>query len=187
LFFVARRITMTTRPNSPEPRRREAGYTLIELAVVILLIGMMLFLAAPRIRDTLLDDSLKSAVRHITGVAKALRYEAVREQVDYVMHLDLNNNTVWTYAADMTPEKRNERQKAAFNFPPDVKIADIYRIGKEKQNDGDATITFFKRGYVQPTVVHLAKGDRAFTLIFQPFLSAVEIHDKYVDYSDLTP
>ena len=178
---------MTTRLNSPEPRRREAGYTLIELAVVILLIGMMLFLAAPRIRDTLLDDSLKSAVRHITGVAKALRYEAVREQVDYVLHLDLNNNAVWTYAADMTPEKRNERQRAAFNLPTDVKITDIYRIGKEKQNDGDATITFFKRGYVQPTVVHLAKGDRAFTLIFQPFLSAVEVHDKYVDYSDLLP
>jgi general secretion pathway protein H len=172
---------------SPEARRRQAGYTLIELAVVILLIGLMLFLAAPRIRDTLLDDSLKSAARHITGVAKALRYEAVREQVDYVMHLDLNSHAVWSYAADMTPEKRRERQKAAFNFPQDVKIADVYRIGKEKQNDGDATITFFKRGYVQPTVVHLAKGDRAFTLVFQPFLSAVEIHDKYVDYSDLTP
>jgi general secretion pathway protein H len=172
---------------SPEARHRQAGYTLIELAVVILLIGLMLFLAAPRIRDTLLDDSLKSAARHITGVAKALRYEAVREQVDYVMHLDLNSHAVWTYAADMTPEKRSERQKSAFNFPQDVKIADIYRIGKEKQTDGDATITFFKRGYVQPTVVHLAKGDRAFTLVFQPFLSAVEIHDKYVDYSDLTP
>lgn len=176
---------MTTPLDSPEPRRREAGYTLIELAVVILLIGLMLFLAAPRIRDTLLDDSLKSAVRHITGVAKALRYEAVREQVDYVLHLDLNNNTVWTYTADMTPEKRDERQRVAFNLPTDVKITDIYRIGRKKQNDGDATITFFKRGYVQPTVVHLAKGDRAFTMVFQPFLSAVEHYDQYVDYSDL--
>ncbi|MBA4396855.1 MAG: hypothetical protein C0394_05670 [Syntrophus sp. (in: bacteria)] len=166
--------------------RRQAGYTLIELTVVILLIGLMLFLAAPRIRDTLLDDSLKSAARHLAGAAKTLRNEAVREQVDYVLHLDLNNNAFWTYAADMTPEKRSERQKGAYRFPPDVKIADAYRIGREKQTDGDATIVFFKRGYVQPTVVHLAKGDRTFTLVFQPFLSTVEIHGKYVDYSDLT-
>jgi general secretion pathway protein H len=167
--------------------QRQAGYTLIELAVVILLIGLMLFLAAPRIRQTLLDDSLKSCARHIIAVAKTLRNEAVREQVDYVLHLDLSNNAVWTYSADMTPEKRSERQKDAFKFPPDVKIADVYRIGREKQGDGDATIIFFKRGYVQPTVVHLAKGDRAFTLVFQPFLSAVELHDKYIDYSDVTP
>ena len=167
--------------------RRQAGYTLIELAVVILLIGLMLFLAAPRIRHTLLDDSLKSTARHLTGLAKALRNEAVREQVDYVLHLDLNNNAVWTYSADMTPEKRSERQKGAFKLLPDVKIADVYRIGQEKKTDGDATIIFFKRGYVQPTVVHLAKGDRAFTLVFQPFLSAVELHDQYIDYGDMTP
>jgi prepilin-type N-terminal cleavage/methylation domain-containing protein len=165
--------------------RRQAGYTLIELAVVILLIGLMLFLAAPRIRHTLIDDSLKSAARHITGTAKALRYESVREQVDYVLHLDLNNNAVWTYSADMTPEKRSERQKDAFKLPPDVKIADVYRIGQEKQIDGDATIIFFKRGYLQPTVVHLAKGDRALTMVFQPFLGVVELHDKYLDYSDI--
>jgi general secretion pathway protein H len=167
--------------------RRQAGYTLIELAVVILLIGLMLFLAAPRIRQTLLDDSLKSVARHIIAAAKTLRNEAVREQVDYVLHLDLNNNAVWTYSADMTPEKRSERQKNAFKFPPDVKITDVYRIGHEKKVDGDATIVFFKRGYVQPTVVHLAKGDRAFTLVFQPFLSAVELYDKYIDYGDVTP
>lgn len=167
--------------------QRQAGYTLIELAVVILLIGLMLFLAAPRIRHALLDDSLKSVARHVIAAAKTLRNEAVREQVDYVLHLDLNNNAVWTYMADMTPEKRNERQKNAFKFPPDVKIADVYRIGHEKKIDGDATIIFFKRGYAQPTVVHLAKGDRAFTLVFQPFLSAVELHDKYIDYGNMTP
>jgi general secretion pathway protein H len=185
LFFIARHITMTTRLTSPEPSRREAGYTLIELAVVMLLIGLMLFLAAPRVRDALIDDTLKSTARHLIGMANALRYEAVREQVDYVLHLDLNNNAAWTYSADMTPEKRSEQRKNAFKFPPDVKIADIYRIGQEKQVHGEATIVFFKRSYVQPTVVHLAKGDRAFTMVFQPFLSAVEHYNQYLDYIDL--
>jgi prepilin-type N-terminal cleavage/methylation domain-containing protein len=165
--------------------QRQAGYTLIELAVVIFLIGLMLFLAAPRIRNTLLDDSLKSVARHMIGMAKELRNESVRNQVDYALHIDLNNNAIWTYSIDMTPEKRSERQKDAFKFPPDVKIADVYRIGQEKQGDGDATIVFFKRGYVQPTVVHLAKGDRFYTLVFQPFLSTVKMYDQYLDLDKL--
>jgi general secretion pathway protein H len=165
--------------------QRQAGYTLIELAVVIFLIGLMLFLATPRIRNTMLDDSLKSVARHMIGMAKELRNEAVRDQVDYALHIDLNNNAIWTYSTDMTPEKQNERQKSAFTFPSDVSIADIYRIGHEKQIDGDATITFFKRGYVQPTVVHLAKGDRFYTLVFQPFLSTVKMYDQYLDLDKL--
>jgi hypothetical protein len=83
----------------------------------------------------------------------------------------------------MTPEKRDERKKDAFRFPEGVKIADIYQINTEKQSDGDATITFSKKGIVQPTVIHLAKGDRSSTLVFQPFLSTVKIYDKYVDFS----
>ena len=167
--------------------QRQAGYTLIELAVVVFLIGVMLFIAAPRIRDTLLNDSLKSTVRHFIGTARELRNDAVREQVDYILHIDLNGRTIWTYSADMTPEKRDERQKAAFRLPADIKIVDVYRIGREKQLDGDAEITFFKKGYVQPTVIHLARAENAYTLVFQPFLSTIQTYDKYVDYSDIAP
>ena len=167
--------------------QRQAGYTLIELAVVVFLIGGMLFIAAPRIRDTLLNDSLKSTVRHFIGTARELRNDAVREQVDYILHIDLNGRTIWTYSADMTPEKRDERQKAAFRLPADIKVVDVYRIGREKQSDGDAEITFSRKGYVQPTVVHLARAESAYTLVFQPFLSTVQTYDKYVDYSDITP
>ena len=95
----------------------ERGYTLIELALVILLIGLMLFIAAPRIRDTLMNDSLSAAVRKITGVSRELRAEAVRQQVDHVLHLDLNGRAYWTYTADMTPEKQQERRKDAVRLP----------------------------------------------------------------------
>lgn len=161
--------------------RKQAGYTLIELTVVMFLIGVMLFLAAPQVRRTLLDDGPESVMRHLTGIARELRNESVREQVDYILHIDLIGGMIWTYAADMTPEKRAERQKGAFKLPADVKIADVSRIGQEKQTDGEATITFFRKGYVQPAAVHLARGDRFYTIVFQPFLSAVKTYDQYLE------
>jgi general secretion pathway protein H len=164
--------------------RKQAGYTFIELTVVMFLIGMMLFLAAPRIRSTLLDDGLESAVRHLVGIARELRNESVREQLDYILHIDLNGGMIWTYAADMTPEKRAERQEGAFKLPVNVRITDVSRIGQEKQKDGEATITFFRKGYVQPAVVHLAREDRFYTIVFQPFLNAVKTYDRYLDFRD---
>jgi general secretion pathway protein H len=158
------------------------GFTLIELTVVVFLIGLMLLIAVPKVRDTMLSDGLKSSVNHLINTARELQCDSVRNQVDYICHLDINNNLTWTYSTDMTPEARDEMKKRSFQFPEGVKIADIYRFGKEKKTDGEATIKFSSKGYVQPTVIHLARGDQYFTLIYHPFLSYIKTYDRYVDF-----
>jgi general secretion pathway protein H len=157
------------------------GYTLIELAVVVFLLGLMVYISVPRIRDTLIKDEVKSTVRRLIGVVRELRAAAVREQVDYVLHLDLYKNAFWTYSVDMTPEKRDERKINAFNFPEGVKIADVSQLGLEKKADGEVDIKFFKQGYGQPTIIHLARADQYFTIVLSPFLNNINVYDKYVD------
>ena len=174
--------TRTSTTGKPTDR----GYTLIELALVVLLIGLMLFIAAPRIRDTLANDSLREAVRKIAGAGRELRAEAVRQQVDHVLHLDLNGRAYWTCTADMTPEKQYERRKDAVRLPDDVRIVDISVAGREKKSDGEATVTFFKQGYTQPVVIHLARGDRFFTLFFSPFLNEIKTYERYLEYRDIS-
>lgn len=161
---------------------RDRGYTLIELSVVVLLIGMMLYLAVPRVQDTLLNDDLKAATRRLIGAARELRSESVREQTDYILHIDIGHPAFWSYAADTTAEKRAELRKAAFRFPEGILITDV-RQARDKKTEGEAAIRFFRKGYVEPAVVHLAKDDRAFTLVFNPFLQAVTVYEKYVDFS----
>jgi general secretion pathway protein H len=160
---------------------KKNGYTLIELAVVVFLMGLMLTIAVPKVRETLLNDSLKSTVRRMVGVVRELRGDAVREQIDYALHLDLNNNAFWIYSLDMTPEKLDEIKKNAFRFPEGVKIADVSQMGMEKKIDGEVDVKIFKQGYIQPTVIHLKKDDRNFTLVFSPFLSSIKVTDKYAD------
>jgi general secretion pathway protein H len=157
------------------------GFTLIELVVVMALIGIILFLAVPNVRDQLFNDGLKTAVRNLVGTARELRSSAVREQVDYVLHMDLDNNLLWSMSADMTPEKQSEMKKRAVHLPAGVKFADIALFGKNKQTSGEATVKFFSRGYVQPAAIHLTDGNRKMTLVINPFVSAFKIHDMYVD------
>ena len=162
---------------------RDRGYTLIELSVVVLLIGMMLYLAVPRVQDTLLNDDLKAATRRLIGAARELRSESVREQTDYILHIDLSQPAIWSYAADTTAEKRAELRKGAARLLEGIRIVDIRQADGVRKTEGEAAIRFFRKGYVEPTVVHLAKDDRAFTLVFNPFLQAVTVYEKYVDFS----
>ena len=161
------------------------GFTLIELSVVVFLIGLMLLIAVPKVRDTMLSDGLKTTVNHLTGTARELRSDAVRNQVDYILHLDLDNNLVWTHSADMTPEARDEMKKRAFKLRKEVKILDVYLFGKEKVTDGEALIMFSRKDYMHPAVVHLAQKDQRFTLVFEPFLNSVRICDDNSNYREL--
>jgi len=159
----------------------ENGYTLIEISVVIVLIGVILLLAIPKVQDTLTGDRMRSAVRNLSGTARDLKASAVREQVDHYLHLDLDQRRVWNTRDDMTAENRTLRRSQARLLPSGVRIADVALADEGKKNQGEVIIRFFSQGYVQPAAIHLTDDERTMTLIFQPFLSTFEVQDKYVD------
>lgn len=159
----------------------EEGYTLIEIAVVIVLIGVILLMAIPRVQDTLTSDRMRSAVRNLSGTARELKASAVREQVDHLLHLDLDRRVLWSTRDDMTAETRTIRRSRARSLPSGVRIADVALADEGKKNQGEVIIRFFSQGYVQPAAIHLTDEERTMTLIFQPFLSTFEVQDKYVD------
>ena len=155
------------------------GFTLVELTVVVFLIGLMLLAAVPKVRDTLFNDDLISTVNHLVNSADELRSDAIRNQVDYVLHLDLDDRLLYAYPADATPEGIEDIKKRAYRLPRGVRIEDARRVDGEATTEGECGITFFKEGYAQPTILHLAREDRQFTLVFEPFLSRVRVYDDY--------
>jgi prepilin-type N-terminal cleavage/methylation domain-containing protein len=160
------------------------GYTLIELTVVIVLIGMMLAVSIPRFRYSLLTDNLKSVTRRMIGFVKEIRNDAVREQKAYFLYLDLESNKVWVESQGMSQEEREMIRERAFTFPEDIRIMDVWRKEDGKQVHGEAAIRFTKKGYVKYTAIHIGAEDgREFTLILSPFLGTIKSHDTYVDIS----
>ena len=55
--------------------RNHRGFTLIELAVVIVVLGIMIALIAPRLGE-IGEADLKRSARHLTGSIRFLRDEA---------------------------------------------------------------------------------------------------------------
>ncbi len=159
------------------------GYTFVELMVVIVLIGLMLTLTVPRLRESLLTDTLKSTVLKMVGTIKYVRNEAVREHRFYVLHFDFDTGILWADYPEMTEEERTKAKKQAFFFPKDAHLMDVWLKGEGKRGSGEAQILFSERGYVKQSAIHIGSEEgKKFTIVLSPFLGRVRVLENYVEF-----
>ena len=160
------------------------GFTLIELIVVISLIGLMLFFSLPRLQNNpFLDDSKKSA-RWLIGKVQALKESAIRDQKQYALHFDLDSGRIWETNEAMSQEESESAVSNSYTLPEDVRIIDIEYPAQEKVTSGQAEITFYKAGYTDKVFIHLQDGETYLSFLIEPFLSNVQVIEKYVDFEN---
>lgn len=168
------RTSITGKPN-------KKGFTLVELLLVIALIGVVLVLAVPSTRDVLTGDKLRKASRQLIALERKLRVEAVRDQMEYILCIQLPDSVYWIITSDMTPEKTDEIKKNPKHLPADVVISDIVDESNKKTSVGETRIHFGKNNICSPAVIHLAQDERAMTIVINPFLGVTDMYDKYMD------
>ena len=158
------------------------GYTLVELTIVVVVIGLMLALTMPRVQHSLVSDDLKAATRRMIGTVKTLRNNAVRDQRAYRLHFDMEASRLWVEWASMTSEEAMQARENASMMPEGIRILDVYRRGTGKKDMGDTAIHFTKKGYVEQAVIHLGSDNgRAHTIVLSPFLDTIKTYDKYLE------
>ena len=160
------------------------GFTLIELIVVISLIGLMLFFSLPRLQNNpFLDDSKKSA-RWLIGKVQALKESAIRDQKQYSLHFDLDSGRIWETNESMSQEDYESATLNSYALPDDVRIIDVEYPAKEKITSGQTEITFYKAGYTDKAFVHMQEDETYLSFLIEPFLSNVQVIEKYAGFED---
>ena len=74
-----------------------AGFTLLELVVVMVLIGLTVGFAIPRIRTSLFTSQLKTTARKLTGLIIATGQQARQQQQVFQVRFDPSTNTFYAH------------------------------------------------------------------------------------------
>lgn len=166
---------------------KTGGFTLIELAIVIFITGLIISIAVPVVRDTILHDDLKTTSRKLVATITLLRNKSVSEYKDHVLMFNIDEPAgYWYESSGMSETQQLDARDQAETLPDDVRILDIDFYGSEKKVNGETGIKFSKKGYAGYTLIHLAdKTDRKFTLVIEPFLGKVKIMEDYLNFEDI--
>ncbi len=165
--------------------RRNKGFTLIELIVVISLISLMLFFAIPRFQVDVLSDNTNKVSRWIMLKVHALKEKAVHEQKLYVLHLSLDSNKLWVTSDIMSEEELQTAALNGYELPENIKLLDVEYPDEEKISVGRADIYFYKKGYSDKAIIHISNNDNEpLSLLVEPFLSRVRLYNKYIEFED---
>jgi len=165
--------------------RRNKGFTLIELIVVISLISLMLFFAIPRFQVDVLSDNTNKVSRWIMLKVRALKEKAVHEQKLYVLHLSLDSNKLWVTSDIMSEEELQTAALNGYELPENIKLLDVEYPDEEKISVGRADIYFYKKGYSDKAIIHISNNDNELlSLLVEPFLSRVRLYNKYIEFED---
>lgn len=161
------------------------GFTLIEVAVVMVLITIILGLAIPRISGRLFSNDLGRTTRMIGGLAQDARLSAMREGKPYGMEIDPSQHRLRVFQdqvlLDGGTKKTTSREIKAVTIPRSVTISDIWIAGNGKVS-GLADIYFSPQGRADHAIIHLLgkKGEQV-SLEIEPFLDRVKSVPGYLD------
>ena len=170
-------------------RNRAAGFTLMELLVVIMILGFFSAFLSLRIENVFSGGDLRLASRVIMGEIKEFRGRAAYSHKEQIMGFLVGRNSL--YPVESIAEREpgsgwaiEDRETApqTTRLPEGVILEDVVTPRMGKIQEGEARIRFFANGCVERSLIHLRNtGDDVYTLEINPLTGNVRIYDRYVD------
>ncbi|NIQ94104.1 MAG: prepilin-type N-terminal cleavage/methylation domain-containing protein, partial [Desulfuromonadales bacterium] len=154
----------------------EAGFTLIELTLVIALLGLLLGLVMPRL-PAIGENRLEASARRIAGMVRYLYNEAALSGLEHRLTFDLDKNALGGRKLETDGELvALTGSGREHTLSSSVDIVDVSIPGRNRINSGQVNSRIFPVGWMDETVIHLKSDDRTLTLHMQPLTGTTDIY-----------
>lgn len=164
-------------------KKTHRGFTLIELTIVIVVLGVMLSLIIPRLGE-IGEADLKRSARHLTGMIRFLRDDAQARKAVYRLRFDVQGGRYWAEVMTLTSEQIVEFKRLHAEMTSEGSLAGqtAFRDVKVGSHPDDPFIQFTPDGWVESAMIHLRDGeDRDFTLRVKPLMGDTELREGYIE------
>jgi prepilin-type N-terminal cleavage/methylation domain-containing protein len=181
---ITRMLTAPTWTKKPSSGRLRAGFSLIELLGVLVIIGLIASLVYPRLASLGLAE-LRSAGRRLQGMVQLSFNLAVMEKAPYRLAVDLDSQCFWA-------EKNINGEWVVTNLdllgkvclPDSVAIDEFEVLDRKLVRNGLEYVYFSDNGFVEPArFVLVNRDDAGFTLFTDPTTGRVKVFDGRVNYA----
>lgn len=161
--------------------RGEAGFTFLELVVVMAILGLLFFFSLPSLDSYIFTDPSKKVARIIAATVQDLKQRSLAEQKEYRLHIATDAGQVWVADAAMDEKAAKEARENGFALPRDMAVTLSGLSSGQGEPSGEAMVRFYPKGYSDGAEIRLVRDGRALRLVIEPFLSRVAIEEDHDD------
>ncbi|KAB0671627.1 type II secretion system protein GspH [Oryzomonas sagensis] len=157
------------------------GFTLIELVVVLVIIGMVMTLVIPRLPSSEAED-LKTSARTLASTLRYLQDRAATTGTVYYLRLEPGTDTVKVLqaAGDGTEKEPEDPFLQQRPTKEGVQVADVVIPRLGKLSDGQVRLDIGAGGLRDFVAIHLRSAGGAFwTVMAFPSSGKVKIYQGY--------
>lgn len=161
----------------------QGGFTLLELALVVLLIGLFTLLTVP-IFSGWGESSLQSSARRLTGTVKYLYNESALQKKEFRLVFDLDKSAYLAKVLEANGQLAEvDGVGNRGQLKGEVRFQDVAIAGHGKFSSGEVTTVIHPVGWLEETIIHLKDEDgRTLTLRLMPFTGSTEIYEGYREF-----
>jgi type II secretion system protein H len=170
-------------PHSELRTPNSKGFTLIELAVVIVVLGIMMALVIPTMGE-IGGANLKRSARHLTGTIRFLKDYAEAKKMPYLLRFDVQGGTYWAEDFKRLSDTTGEFRKLQTDISTEGSLfgQTTFRDVQIASHPDDPYILFTPDGWVERALIHLRDGEgRDFTLVVKPLTGDTDLLEGYIE------
>ncbi len=165
-------------PISRAGRSTESGFTLVELAVVLVLVGLMLGLVIPRLPGVS-EGQLEATADRIAGMTRHIYNEAALTGLEHRIRINLDEQQIKGLRlesdGELVPLTGSGRGS---ELPDSVRFVFVEQLGVKKVSSGQVDIRVLPVGWIDETVIRLRGEDELLlTLHLQSLTGLVDIYE----------
>ncbi len=137
--------------------RNRRGFTLVEMLLVSLLLGLVLALAVPNL---IMASNLSSSCRQLVGMIRSVALAALAGKQVHRLTFNVQDGAYWASVVVQDQEKAPSDPSISgmFSLPPGIALQDVTTPERGEVASGRPFIQFSPVGRIERAQIHLTDG-----------------------------